>query len=364
MKKVLALLLAGLLCFSICACGTEKQQDTWSIKQTVDEFGDVTENSAEVITGVFEGTFSNTATAESDLTVVVAIGKKTLFNHYLISFDLKEYNNTKATYLSSDTKLFKTKINEEIITMDLDGTEPNGTLYLGSQDYSYNGDIIFNELFKGNDVRCIINIGSSEYNFTLNSDNFVSICSENGISEAVNELTVGEALHAMLTDAKEYTAKAEECIINNLENFELLTSDKIEELSDGRFLAIGKPGSSYVDGVKVNGWQIYELSNKKNTLTWKGEYKLSERTNKRNYSPVSPQTLKISFENDKITKSTDGGSSSYQCRKITNDILIHIVINGKTSSVSQILFRIDSPASKLDVEKIINDNLSTIDYQI
>lgn len=361
MKKITALLLAIVLCFSLCACGGSKG-GTWTITKTVDEFGDVTENSAEVIAGVFEGTFSNTATAGSDLTVVVGIGKKALFNHYLISFDLKEYNNTNATYLSSDTILFKTKINEEIITMDLTGTAPNGTLYLGSEDYSYNGDIIFNELLKGNDVRCIINIGNSEYNFTLNSDNFVSLCSENGISEAVNELTVSEALHVMLTDAKEYIAEAEECIVNNLENFELLTSDRIEELSDGRFLAIGKPGSSYIGDLKVNGWQIYELSNKKNTLTWKGEYKLSERTNKRNYSPVSPQTLKISFENDKFTKGTDSGSSSYQCRKITDDILIHVVINGNTSSISQILFKTDSPASKLDVEKIINDNLSTIDY--
>lgn len=62
MKKFIALLLACLICFSFCACG-EKHKNTWSITKTVDEFGDVTEESAEVITGVFTGTFSNTATA-------------------------------------------------------------------------------------------------------------------------------------------------------------------------------------------------------------------------------------------------------------------------------------------------------------
>ena len=193
MKKILELLLTVILCLTLCACD-ESSNDIWSIKQTVDEFGDVTKDSVSVISGSVNGKFSNTATPESDLTVAVHFARKAQYNHYIVGFDLKEYNSTNATFLSSDQKLFKIKLNEEIITMNLSGDAPNGTLYLGTEDYGWSGDLVFNELLNGNDVRCIITIGSSEYNFMLESSNFASLCEENGYVAGATELTFKEAV--------------------------------------------------------------------------------------------------------------------------------------------------------------------------
>lgn len=366
MKKFIALLLACLICFSFCACGTEKQQDTWSIKQTVDEFGDVTENSAEVITGVFEGTFSNTATAGSELSVIVSIGRKAkFFSHYLIGFDLKEYNNTTATYLSSDTKIFKVKINEEIIEMDLSGSAPNGTLYLSSEDYECEGDIIFNELLKGNDVRCIINIGSSEYNFTLNSDNFVSLCNGNNFTEGSTELTVAEAVYMLLTDEYEYTETAEELINSNTGKYELLNSSGIKKYLEGRFLQIG-PGYTHINKHKVNVWEILDISPKNGTSTAVAQYIMSEYTGQRSLSYLSGKPLETSFENDAITKyfvyNGEDCSATYQCRKITDNIFMLSILSEGSFIPSSLLLRMNNTVEEADIDYMINNYIGAITF--
>lgn len=193
MKKTITLLLTLALCFSLCACGDSK--GVWCIKETVDEFGDTTEDSAKIITGTFNGTFNSSSNSEGSLSATIYIEKKTMFNHYRVGFDLKENDNTNTIYYSAaDLKTFKMKINDEIIPINLTGSSPNDTLYLENNTNGWTGDILFNELLKGNDIRCIINIGNSEYNFTIKSGNFSSICKRNNFSEGIIEYKLEENL--------------------------------------------------------------------------------------------------------------------------------------------------------------------------
>ena len=193
MKKIIALLLTLSLCFSLCACGNSK--GVWCTKETVDEFGDTTENSKKFITGTFNGTFNSFSNSEGNLSATVYIEKKTIFNHYRIGFDLKENNNTNTIFYSAaDSKIFKMKIKDEIISINLTSSSPNDTLYLENNADGWTGDILFNELLKGNDVKCIINIGNSEYKFTIESGNFPSICKKNNFSEGIIEYKLEENL--------------------------------------------------------------------------------------------------------------------------------------------------------------------------
>ena len=339
MKKIIALLLTVVLCFSLCACGGEKT--TWSIVQTVDEFGDVTEDSVGLIAGTFTGNFSNTATPGSDLTVVVTIGKKAKFNHYVIGFDLKEYNNTNATYFSSDSKTFKMKIGEEVITMNLLGSEPNGTLYLGAEDYGWSGDLLFNELLNGNDVRCIINIDSSEYNFTITNDNFTTLCNEIGITAGATELTLKEALNIYLEDTGAYVEGASECIQKHMDNFEIMSAEEVKNYFDGNFLAISPRTWQDVGDYGFPNWEFqrYDVADKEVTYY---SYRLDDDMKnkalkainsdifKKAYMEYREFNLKQDFTPRKLyykdnLLGVDGRYeffSPYQCRKITDDIVV------------------------------------------
>ena len=338
MKKILALLLTVILCFSLCTCGATKQSGTWSIKQTVDEFGDVTEESAEVITGVFTGTFSNTATAESDLSVVVHFAKKARFNHYIAGFELKEYNNTNATYISSDLKTFKIKLNDEIITMNLTGSPPNDTLYLGSEDYGWSADLVFNELLKGNDVRCIVNLGSSEYNFTLNSNNFTSLCNKNNIQAGATELTLKEALNIYLEDTGCYIGGAVEVIEKSIDKFEIMDADEVKEYFDGVFLSIPVSASQYIGDYAFPYWkyQIYsrvdkEISTYPYYISTLMQNKAAKSINSgifasahKTYREFETSNTQNMYYKDNLL-GVEGKYeffSPYQCRKITDDIVL------------------------------------------
>ena len=199
MKKALSLLLALVMCLSLCACGgsnssnevptTEATQPptteatepstteatepvveestSWVLDYYVDEFGDKTDTPH--IKCVIEGDFSNTATASSDLTVVVFYDFKSEFP---FSFRLLEYGDHKATYLSGDEITFKMKIDDKVTTTELVGLAPNGDMVFSPNDFTQ-GDLLHTLLPKdAQDVRCIITIGNSKYNFTIPSAGF------------------------------------------------------------------------------------------------------------------------------------------------------------------------------------------------
>lgn len=183
---------------------------SWENTEVVDEFGDATGESA--IRSVVSGTFSNTATAESDLTVMAFItmgvpayssdfisDNATLISNtltyptsaYNVQFRLLEYDKTPATHLKSDNMILKTKVGEDVEEYTLIGNEDNSDLLvnpviMGETGFERNGELLLKDLYEGNDVRCIVEIGSSKYKFTLESGNFQKIIDENNLEKPLD----------------------------------------------------------------------------------------------------------------------------------------------------------------------------------
>ena len=183
---------------------------SWENTEVVDEFGDATGESA--IRSVVSGTFSNTATAESDLTVVAFItmgvpayssdfisDNATLISNtltyptsaYNVQFRLLEYDKTPATHLKSDNMILKTKVGEDVEEYILIGNEDNSDLLvnpviMGKTGFERNGELLLKDLYEGNDVRCIVEIGSSKYKFTLEVGNFQKIIDENNLEKPLD----------------------------------------------------------------------------------------------------------------------------------------------------------------------------------
>lgn len=183
---------------------------SWENTEVVDEFGDATGESA--IRSVVSGTFSNTATAESDLTVVAFItmgvpayssdfisDNATLISNtltyptsaYNVQFRLLEYDKTPATHLKLDNMILKTKVGEDVEEYILIGNEDNSDLLvnpviMGKTGFERNGELLLKDLYEGNDVRCIVEIGSSKYKFTLEAENFQKIIDENNLEKPLD----------------------------------------------------------------------------------------------------------------------------------------------------------------------------------
>ena len=285
MKRIALAAIALLLILSLCACGntdsrigesdevsmsnnesddsenvttTESneeseaaQDDIWQEELTRDEFGDITDDSQEVIAGQFTGTFSNTATSESELSVAVLFTKNSTQNHYIAQFSLFEYMENIATYTSSSETILKIKIDDVVSEYNLYGEAPNGSLYLGLNDYDYSADYIFDELYTGHDVRCIITIDSSTYNFTIPSQNITSVGDDIGFGYIYPGLTTSEAIDAYLLDSgnRDLQTAAQESLVSHLDDYELLGSSELAELfADSTFLNIlSATGMPYED---------------------------------------------------------------------------------------------------------------------
>lgn len=139
----------------------------WMIQNYVDEFGDSTGNT--YCQSICSGTFENSATTGSDLMVITSYD----LSHELFLFQLFEYNDNKATYLSSSDMSIKCKIGEAIFEDTLIGTPPDGFVAPAT-----NNKKLFNYLNNGQDIRVVINIDNSKYNFTISGDGFQLAISE------------------------------------------------------------------------------------------------------------------------------------------------------------------------------------------
>lgn len=146
---------------------------TWYVGQQTDDFGDIVENGDEYLYQYFTGEFSNTATSGSELTGMVLVKYDTYLQDYAVMFSLHEYNNASATYTSSDSITLKTKNSAGVVRdYALTGTPPNG--YVGTL-----GTQFLEDLHEEPDaIRCIIEIGSSRYEFSVSKDGLDDIISQ------------------------------------------------------------------------------------------------------------------------------------------------------------------------------------------
>ena len=161
----------------------EGNNNSWGKVAVVDDFGDATGQS--VISTVVSGTFSNTATTGSDLLVTAYINFDEFDYCYDLSFKLLEYKDTPATYFSSDSKELKIKVGSinTVYEYGLLGEEPNGNVYVSGSS----GEDIVKYLYEGNDIRCVLNLGSSKYSFALEAGNIAQIIDEGGYGAPLDE---------------------------------------------------------------------------------------------------------------------------------------------------------------------------------
>lgn len=146
--------LPGTKTYTCSVCGdtyTEaipKIESKWEKKYYVDEFGDETSSSYYVAT--FDGTFSNSATTNSELTAIVFLDS--ISN--LTSFRLIEYGWSKATFLSSETITLKTKdASGNVEEYSLYSSSSSGDIF--SMDYQLYRSIKDNE-----SLSCVITTSS------------------------------------------------------------------------------------------------------------------------------------------------------------------------------------------------------------
>lgn len=194
MKKALSLILALVICLSLCACGgnaDEAQPQTttapveskipaettepapasyWSTAYYVDSFGDPTDE--PYMYAVVDGTFSNTATMRSRVQVVIYYSNNITTPYgNVFSFRLLEYGEVKATFSKYDDINIQIKDSWGVSDLwELYGSAPNGDIYdtktfISSQIHH---DLTISKI----EVPAIITIGSSTYKFTIPLEGF------------------------------------------------------------------------------------------------------------------------------------------------------------------------------------------------
>lgn len=351
MKKILAFLLVLVLIFSSHAYADNIDNNIWHTQQTVDEFGDVTEDSITILETFFSGSFSNTATSGDDLCGVLRFCKKPDSNHYLAQIVLMEYNNSPALCNSWDSLSMKIKVDDTIIDLRPTITEPNGGLYLGAERYDYSGDFLFNQLYSGNDLRCIVNIGNSKYNFNVPCGNFAELCDSLEFPVAPGQMTAKEAVEIFVTDNGSYMANAANFFTYNTEAFEVANSAELEDTLHGNFFEIS------IDTFAPY-WTIKNYDNSKRTQVAYLMYQTYGRSYENTENKVERE---YSTENDLLTIIFHTGKREYfQVRKLTDDIYITYEPdnNGSYTKPDELMLRYNDEVTSS--YSIYNDMLPSI----
>lgn len=283
----------------------------WKSFLSTDDFGDVTDESDIVIGTAILGDFSNTATASSNLIAEIFFRRNPSSEHYIMEIALLEYADTPATYLSSDSITLKTKVDDTVLESSLIGMAPNGNLFVGLQSGDYYADAYFNELYTGLDIRCIITIGNSKYNFTIPSGNFQEICSDAGFGLAYVGMTPKDAALKFLEG--EWGAslnQANKALLENREYLDLLNNSDLKQLLGHQYFEISSPYAY---------WNMYDYTSnyqKQQTVYFKisEKYGLSVEVNTYPAEPISivENTLAYRKKTLEIRKIMDGIYVAYE----------------------------------------------------
>ena len=142
----------------------------WFVEEYKDDFGDST-GSTFCFT-MSDGTFSNSATSESELVAGVYYD----LYHPVFLFRLLEYGNTKASYLSNASISIKCKVGDYVFEDTLIGDAPNGELILSEKNKGFKQ--IYSYLEDGEEIRTVIYIDNSKYSFSISGNGFKSALSE------------------------------------------------------------------------------------------------------------------------------------------------------------------------------------------
>lgn len=182
----------------------------WTLGVSTDEFGDVISDGHTFISSDFTGTFANTATTGSDFSGTVTIfwsqdEKYKDGGSYLVAFDMVEYGNTPFTYLDSDITLgnkLKTKSSSgEKNEYGVGGKAPDTSLVVYGGGLG-GGDFVKSLINETGEMRCILNFGSTTFDFNLDCNGFAN-------AFAAFDDEISEAMDNMKAKAEEEEAEAE-----------------------------------------------------------------------------------------------------------------------------------------------------------
>ena len=236
--------------------------DVWRISAETDDFGDEVEGGTGHLTQIFTGTFSNTATAESEFAGGVNILWDNASMDYTVRFAIMDYGDNPMTYTSSSGMILKTKGSDgNIREYALEGTPPNGAL-----KYDYANRLVFDLLNEPDTVRCIIEVESSRYEFELNCANFREVFAENrkDVLKLIDEGNQNLVIDGV--DMSDYTSKSDDealerimpgkysfermCaawyLVAHTYDYESLTKEEMEDIFPGRF------GLAELNGINNN----------------------------------------------------------------------------------------------------------------
>lgn len=346
MKKIIALLLTGMMAISIlsaCAGGSGKK--IWEIKQSVDEFGDVTDSSESWLFASVNGDFSNTATESSELSCGFGFILNPNNNQYVAQIVLKEHGDMPVSYSSNDIITLKTKIDETVDEYYLSGEVPTGNLYLSPDDYEFEASKLFYELYSGNDIKCLISIGNSQYNFTLESGNFKKTADELGFAPQDTELTVRRAIMILLEDKVDYFDLASETFNNHLYDYPIATSDELLDILNGQFLELSASVGDYAADIGSR-WSICNY-------TQEGFIKQGEIR----YFPFdgthyfSTESVKDGSELTKLTFKDD--TYSYELKRVIGFVFVHKIAKLTDDIYIELLYNKPQPDAVLDPDTFI-----------
>lgn len=211
------------------------EQGKWTVKQETDEFGDLVEGGGNYLVTALEGTFSNTATASSDLHVEVFMKDAgSADNDIWFFFYLYEYGDNPVTPLTSEKYTMKIKDEDDgIYEFDLE-TVPNSNAIAFIDHGRAAGKYMYDRLCLGQSIKCIISDRTSKYNFTIESGNFTEACQEIGYTvyeDPSNIADVDTALK-LLNEGKQfdYGDKITELLLPLIESIDPMNTEEIAEV--------------------------------------------------------------------------------------------------------------------------------------
>ena len=181
MKKYVALILVlALFAFATIAFA-EETGNTWTLAQYVDDFNDPTGES--YIATTLAGTFTNSATNDSELTV------KVIYDLKFFQIALKEYGQNTVGNSSTSSKNYVVSIKDD------DGTvyQFEGFIYSGGDRiflFSNQNSKLLDLIDQEGTLKFSITDNSSRYNFTLNAGGFNAANDELLESSYLNAMTL------------------------------------------------------------------------------------------------------------------------------------------------------------------------------
>lgn len=384
MKKWIALTLTLVMVLGMAGCGgstnepepiaapdptEEPNAEIWTIQQTTDEFGDITADSIPVLCTDIHGDFKNTATNSSELSGMVFFSLNENSGHYIAELSLLEYNRVAPTFHDNSEILLKVKVNDKIIEFIPAGEAPNGNLFLGIERYDYSGDLLFDYLYDGVDLRCILEIDDSQYNFNIQHGNIQELCENAGFPYGPYAMTVKDAVAILLEDSGEKPNEVITCLTSWADKTVPISYNEFQTSVMGLFLDIELYDLKKTGNSLYPMWAVRRYYEGGNEMIVSYSITASALSPTRTYEAWKnpPQTKGFEEDGELLARpyANGDGYTYYKCYKLTDNIFL-LCMKGKDGAftASDLLIRCSDASSdtavRFSIKNAYNNDIRQI----